>query len=116
MARRGGGSGARCWPWWFLPGPSRLRLAETPLERDEGEYAYTGQLMLAGVPPYQGSYFMKRTRHAHAMYALGMAIFGQTRAGIHRWLLVVNAATLVMIFLLGRKLADPMAGLIACAA
>lgn len=96
-------------------GAIRLRLAELPLERDEGEYAYTGQLMLQGVPPYQGSYFMKLPG-THAMYALGMAIFGQTRAGIHRWLLVVNAATIVLIFLLGRKLADPVAGLIACAA
>ena len=106
---------ARRWIWGAVlavvvfTGAVRLRLAETPLERDEGEYAYTGQLMLAGVPPYQGSYFMKLPG-THAMYALGMAIFGQTRAGIHRWLLVVNAVTIVMIFLLGRKLADPDGG------
>ncbi len=99
----------------IFTGAIRLRMAETPLERDEGEYAYTGQLMLQGVPPYQGSYFMKLPG-THAMYALGMAIFGQTRAGIHRWLLLVNAATIVLVFLLSRKLADPVAGLIACAA
>lgn len=34
--------------------------AETaPLERDEGEYAYAGQLMLQGIPPYQLAYNMK---------------------------------------------------------
>ena len=29
----------------------RLHLLPVPLERDEGEYAYVGQLMLQGVPP-----------------------------------------------------------------
>jgi hypothetical protein len=29
------------------------------LERDEGEYAYAGQLMLQGIPPYQLAYTMK---------------------------------------------------------
>jgi hypothetical protein len=110
--------------WWIwgavlaviiFTGGIRLRLAELPLERDEGEYAYTGQLMLQGIPPYQGSYFMKLPG-THAMYALGMAVFGQTRVGVHRWLLVVNAASIALVFLLGRKLADPEAGLIACAA
>jgi len=30
----------------------RLRPADIPLERDEGEYAYAAQLILQGVPPY----------------------------------------------------------------
>ena len=110
--------------WWIwcavlgvviFTGAVRLRLAEVPLERDEGEYAYTGQLMLQGVAPYKEAYFMKLPG-THAMYALGMAIFGQTRGGIHRWLMVVNVTSIVLIFLLGRKLADPLAGLITCAA
>ena len=29
----------------------RLRLLGVPLERDEGEYAYMGQLLLKGIPP-----------------------------------------------------------------
>ena len=37
----------------------RVRLLDVPLERDEGEYAYVGQLMLQGVPPYQEVYTMK---------------------------------------------------------
>jgi len=28
----------------------RMRLRDMPLERDEGEYAYAGQLILQGVP------------------------------------------------------------------
>ena len=31
----------------------RIHLIEVPLERDEGEYAYAGQLMLQGIPPYK---------------------------------------------------------------
>src|SRR2546427_12321482 len=37
----------------------RIRLRDMPLERDEGEYAYAGQLILEGVPPYQLAYNMK---------------------------------------------------------
>ena len=37
----------------------RIRLLGIPLERDEGEYAYTGQLMLQGIPPYKLAYNMK---------------------------------------------------------
>jgi hypothetical protein len=37
----------------------RIHLRNIPLERDEGEYAYSGQLMLQGVPPYKLAYTMK---------------------------------------------------------
>ncbi len=37
----------------------RVRLRELPLERDEGEFAYAGQLMLEGVAPYREVYAMK---------------------------------------------------------
>lgn len=37
----------------------RVRVADVPLERDEGEYAYAGQLILQGVPPYAQAYNMK---------------------------------------------------------
>lgn len=37
----------------------RLRLLDLPLESDEGEYAYAGQLILNGIPPYKEIYSMK---------------------------------------------------------
>lgn len=37
----------------------RVRLLNFPLERDEGEYAYSGQLMLQCIAPYQLAYSMK---------------------------------------------------------
>lgn len=90
----------------------RIRLLGIPLERDEGEYAYAGQLMLQGITPYKLAYNMKFPG-TYAAYALIMAIFGQTIVGIHLGLLLVNAATISLIFLLGWRLIDSIAGIAA---
>jgi hypothetical protein len=90
----------------------RVRLADMPLERDEGEYAYAGQLILQGVPPYQEAFNMKLPG-TYLAYAASMAVFGQTPTGIHLGLAIVNAATIWLMFLLGRKLLDPVAGVVA---
>lgn len=90
----------------------RVRLSDMPLERDEGEYAYAGQLILQGVPPYQDAYNMKLPG-TYLMYALSMGVFGQTPTGIHLGLALVNAATIWLMFLLGRKILDPAAGAVA---
>ena len=90
----------------------RLRLREMPLERDEGEYAYAGQLLLQGIPPYKLAYNMKFPG-IYGAYALVMLLFGQTAAGIRAGLLLVNAASIVLVFFLGRKLLDLNGGLVA---
>src|SRR6059058_1410014 len=90
----------------------RFRLRDMPLERDEGEYAYAGQLMLQGIPPYKLAYNMKLPG-IYAAYAVIMSIFGQTILGIHLGLLLVNAATIALIFLLGRRLMNSTAGIAA---
>ena len=87
----------------------RVRLRDMPLERDEGEYAYAGQLILQGVPPYKDAYNMKLPG-TYVAYALIMAVFGQTPSGIHIGVALVNAATIWLLFLLGRKLLDDAAG------
>jgi len=92
----------------------RVRLLAVPLERDEGEYAYAGQLMLDGIPPYKLAYSMKFSG-IYAAYALIMAVFGQTITGIHLGLLLVNSATVAVIFLLGRRLTDEIGGSVAAA-
>src|ERR1700693_5325501 len=81
----------------------RIRLRNTPLERDEGEYAYAGQLMLQGDPPYHLAYNMKLPG-TDAAYAVMMAAFGQTVSGVRIGMLVVLLANTVMIFMLGRRL------------
>jgi 4-amino-4-deoxy-L-arabinose transferase-like glycosyltransferase len=107
--------------WWVLAAivfgltlAIRIRLLGVPLERDEGEYAYAGQLMLQGIPPYKLAYNMKFPG-TYAAYALIMSIFGQTITGIHLGLLLVNATTVALVFLLGRKLMNPTAGIGAAA-
>src|SRR5207249_11821503 len=87
----------------------RLRLADVPLERDEGEYAYAGQLILKGVPPYRLMYNMKFPGTYYA-YSLIMAILGQTPWGIHIGLLFVNAATVVIVFFLARRVINDRFG------
>lgn len=103
--------------WWFLLAVIialvviiRIRFLAIPLERDEGEYAYAGQLMLQGIPPYQLAYNMKFPG-VYAAYALIMAMFGQTSVGIHLGLLVVNMASIVIVFLIARRLISLIAGI-----
>jgi hypothetical protein len=74
----------------LLTAAVRIRLVDVPLERDEGEYAYAG-------------------------YALLEAAFGETHRGIHLGLLVVNAGTILLEFLLVNRLCGPVAGVAAAA-
>jgi len=92
----------------------RIRLLGIPLERDEGEYAYAGQLILQGVPPYKLAYNMKFPG-TYAAYALIMSIFGQTIHAIHLGLLLINIATIALVFLVGRRLVNTIAGITAAA-
>ncbi len=95
-------------------GVIRFRLRNMPLERDEGEYAYMGQLMLQGIPPYKLAYTMKLPGTT-AEYAIILALFGQTAAGIHIGLLLMNAATSLLVYILVKHLAGRLAGLVAAA-
>jgi hypothetical protein len=92
----------------------RYRVRAMPLERDEGEYAYAGQLILHGIPPYQLAYSMKLPGTA-AAYALVLAGLGQTPAAVHVGLIFVNAATALLIFFLASRLFGHLAGAVACA-
>ena len=111
----------RRWPWLGVvivivaTALLRVHLIEAPLERDEGEYAYAGQLMLQGIPPYQLACNMKLPG-TYAAYALILAAFGQSIAAIHAGLLLANAGAIVLIYLLGRRLFSDAAGLAASAA
>src|SRR5258705_7979024 len=90
----------------------RIRLRQMPLERDEGEYAYAGQLILQGVPPYKEAYNMKLPG-TYAAYALIMAVFGQSDSAIHIGVALINAASILLLFLIGRKILDEPAGVVA---
>ena len=90
----------------------RWRLRDLPLERDEGEYAYAGQLILQGIPPYELAWNMKFPG-VYFAYAGLMSIFGQTPQGIHCGLILVTSLTILLVFLIGRELMDDSGGLLA---
>jgi len=93
----------------------RIRLRNTPLERDEGEYAYAGQLMLQGEPPYHHVYNMKLPG-TYVAYAVMMAAFGQTVVGIRTGMLMVLLGNTLLVFFLGKRLFGIIAGTVAAAA
>jgi hypothetical protein len=90
----------------------RLRLLDFPLERDEGEYAYMGQQILQGTPPYLESCNMKWPG-TYMAYAAIMAVFGQSPAGIHAGLILVNLTSNVLLFVLARRVGGPWCGVVA---
>ena len=92
----------------------RIRLLDVPLERDEGEYAYAGQLLLQGVSPYQAAYNVTlKLPGTCVAYALIMAVFGQTAAALHAGVILVNLATAVLVFVLARRIYGDAAGVVA---
>lgn len=93
----------------------RVRLLSVPLERDEGEYALMGQLILQGIPPYEMAYNMKLPGTYYA-YALLMAVFGQTTEGIRLGLLVVHLASIALLLAIGRRIGGVLAGAVAASA
>ena len=110
-------AGLMSWLWWALFASVlitviaiRVRLLGVPLERDEGEYAYAGQLILRGIPPYELVYSMKFPG-TYLAYAIIMALGGQSTVAIHIGLLVVNVATIAFVAIIGRRLFGTIAGL-----
>ncbi len=86
----------------LLVGTIRIRLLDLPLERDEGEYAYAGQLILDGVAPYEGMYNMKLPG-IYASYAAILSLFGESTGAIRFGLLIVNVITIIVLFHLARR-------------
>jgi hypothetical protein len=87
----------------------RWRLREMPLDRDEGEYAYIGRLMLEGVAPYK-TVFTDKLPGVPAFYAVFITLFGRSATGMHIGLALVSAASVLLTFLIGRRLLDDVAG------
>ncbi len=94
---------------------ARIRLLDAPLERDEGEYAYMGQLMLQGIAPYSIAANMKFPG-VSLVYALVMAVFGQSISAVHVGLLLVNVATIALLYALARRFFPAAAALAVAAA
>ncbi len=90
----------------------RLRLLAVPFERDEGEYAYVGSLILHGGLPYRDAYNMKLPG-VYGMYSLIIAAFGSSPAGVHAGFAILSIATMALLYAALRRLFTPMTGLVA---
>jgi hypothetical protein len=90
----------------------RLTVLDMPLDRDEGEYAYGAQRLLAGKLPYVDFYSMKLPG-MYLLYAFIFQIAGQSLRAIHGTLLLASLASISLIFFIGRRWFNPLAGLAA---
>jgi hypothetical protein len=93
----------------------RIRLADVPLERDEGGYAYFAQRWLRGEPPLASGYTMHLPGTA-AVYAASLSAFGETARGVRLGLVVTNALTTLFLFLLARRMYGGLGAVAAAAA
>ena len=92
----------------------RIRLLDMPLERDEGEYAYAGQLLLQDVSPYKAAYNVAlKLPGTYVAYALIMAVFGQTAVALHAGVILVNLASALLVFVLARRICGDAGGVVA---
>ena len=105
------------WPWIILlaimlfTAAVRIRLLDVPLERDEGEYAYGGQMLLQGFLPYEiPSLYKYKLPGIYFLYAVILCVFGQTASAVHLGLLIANLTTILLLFLLAKKLFGHLAG------
>lgn len=80
----------------------RFNLFAIPLERDEGEYAYMGQLILEGIPPYKFAFNMKFPG-TYFFYSILFELFGESVKVIHIGLFFVNLLTVIGICFLVKR-------------
>lgn len=81
----------------FLTVLIRFRFADAPFERDEGEYAYAGMMILRGQLPYADFYNMKLPG-VYYFYALIFKLFGQSISAVRYTLLFINLLTTFFVF------------------
>ena len=81
----------------------KFGLLDVPLERDEGEYAYFGQQLLDGIPPYTEAYNMKLPG-TYFVYAIFLGLFGSSISAIHLGLLICSSLTILFLYLGFRNL------------
>jgi Dolichyl-phosphate-mannose-protein mannosyltransferase len=80
----------------------RLRLADLPMERDEGEYAYAGWQILRGKLPYADFYNMKFPG-VYYMYAAVFSVAGHSMVAVRIAVLMMNLLSSFFIYKIVEK-------------
>ncbi len=94
----------------FLIAIIRSNFLSVPFERDEGSYAYCGNIILDGAIPFKdiGS---QRLPGVFYSYALMVALFGYTLEALHFGFIFLNIISAILIFLITRKMLSNVAAL-----
>ncbi len=92
----------------------RLRFVSVPLERDEGDYAYIAWLINEGGVPYRDA-FDQKPPGVYFIYLGFMKLFGFTTEGLHVGLYIWTLGTILFVYLVGRRVLSPVAGILAAA-
>jgi len=82
-----------------------------PLARDQGIFAFVGQAILDGGLPYIDAWEHKGPA-THALYAIGMGLFGSTALGIRLFDVALTIAMATGTWALGRASGRPLWGLL----
>src|SRR5258708_39810306 len=89
---------------WLLALVCLAPLAFMPLARDQGHFAYAGQVILDGGLPYR-DVFDQKGPATHYTYAAVLAIFGQTQFGVRAFFFIVALLGSRLAAGLGERLA-----------
>lgn len=90
----------------------RAPIAEIPLERDEGEYAYIAQRWIAGEVPYRDA-FDQKPPGVFLIYALILRTLGDSPTAIHWGAQIWSFGTVAAVWALARAAAGNTAGVAA---
>ena len=90
----------------------RIGFREIPIERDEGSYAYMGQLVMKGEVPYRDFYEMKPPA-LYYTYGVLSALSGGDVVIMHIWMALLVSMGGMLLFYLVRRWLDAGAGVIA---
>jgi len=92
----------------FLIAIIRSNFLTIPFERDEGAYGYYGARLLEGKIPYIDFYEQKFPGIFY-FYAFMVAVFGDTVKGLHIGFMLLNIATVILLFSASRRLFSNLA-------
>ena len=86
----------------------RQPVLSVPFERDEGEYAYIAWRVLEGDVPYRDA-FDQKPPGVFVAYLAAFTLFGPSVEAVHGFMYVWTAFTALALYLVMRRLADPLA-------
>ncbi|HEV3025317.1 MAG TPA: hypothetical protein VGX76_22760, partial [Pirellulales bacterium] len=95
---------------WLLAAACLAPLALMPLARDQGHFAYAGQVILDGGLPYR-DVFDQKGPATHYTFAAVLALFGQTQFGVRTFFFIVALLATRLAATLGERLAGAAARL-----